>query len=81
MSSLGVSIRFDDFLFISIFLGFIYLNHTNSSVDFIHIARSVVACEVARFTIVIARRTLARVISAITSISVIVSFSDYVQFY
>ena len=78
MSSLGVSIRFDDFLFISIFLGFIYLNHTNSSVDFIRIARSAVACEVARFTIVIVRRTLARVISAITSMSVIVSFSDCV---
>ena len=78
-----VGVWFDDFLFVWIFLGFACLDYADSSVDFVRVvaARSVVACEVARFAIVIVRRTLAGVVSAIASMSVVVSFSDCVKFY
>ena len=78
-----VGVWFGDFLFVWIFLGFACLDDADSAVDFVRVvaARSAVACEVARFATVVARRTLAGVVSAIASVSVVVSFSDCVQFY
>ena len=81
MSSLGVGVWFDDFPSFNVFLGFIRRDHADSSVDFVRVARPAVACEMARFATIVARRTLAGVVSAITSMSAVVSFSDCVKFH